>query len=54
MSIFPTVVVLNEVDWGLKRTNYRNVARDLALAMHMNYAYRLGRSKPLRKPEIAT
>jgi len=33
------VVVLNEVDWGLKRTNYRNVARDLALASHMNYAY---------------
>jgi endonuclease/exonuclease/phosphatase family metal-dependent hydrolase len=33
------IVVLNEVDWGLKRTNYRNVARDLALATHMNYAY---------------
>jgi Endonuclease/Exonuclease/phosphatase family len=33
------VVVLNEVDWGLKRTNYQNVARDLALATHMNYAY---------------
>lgn len=33
------VVVLNEVDWGLKRTNYRNVARELALAMGMNYAY---------------
>jgi hypothetical protein len=33
------VVVLNEVDWGLKRTKYRNVARDLALATHMNYAY---------------
>jgi endonuclease/exonuclease/phosphatase family metal-dependent hydrolase len=33
------VVVLNEVDWGLKRTNYRNVARELATAMHMNYAY---------------
>lgn len=33
------VVVLNEVDWGLKRTNYRNVARELANAMRMNYAY---------------
>lgn len=33
------VVVLNEVDWGLKRTNYRNVARDLAAAMRMNYAF---------------
>ncbi len=33
------VVVLNEVDWGLKRTNYRNVARELATAMRMNYAY---------------
>jgi len=33
------IVVLNEVDRGLKRTNYRNVARDLALATHMNYAY---------------
>jgi endonuclease/exonuclease/phosphatase family metal-dependent hydrolase len=32
-------VVLNEVDWGLKRTNYRNVARELASAMRMNYAY---------------
>ncbi|HEX6044041.1 MAG TPA: endonuclease/exonuclease/phosphatase family protein [Pyrinomonadaceae bacterium] len=33
------VIVLNEVDWGLKRTNYRNVARELASAMRMNYAY---------------
>jgi endonuclease/exonuclease/phosphatase family metal-dependent hydrolase len=33
------VVVLNEVDWGLKRTNYRNVVRELANAMRMNYAY---------------
>jgi hypothetical protein len=33
------VVVLNEVDWGLKRTNYRNVARELAIATKMNYAY---------------
>ncbi|MGQ0762511.1 MAG: endonuclease/exonuclease/phosphatase family protein [Acidobacteriota bacterium] len=33
------VIVLNEVDWGLKRTNYRNVARELATAGRMNYAY---------------
>lgn len=33
------VLVLNEVDWGMKRTEYRNVARDLAAALHMNYAY---------------
>ena len=33
------VVVLNEVDWGLKRTGYRNVAADLASALGMNYAY---------------
>lgn len=33
------VIVLNEVDWGLKRTDYRNIARDLAAAMRMNYAF---------------
>ena len=33
------VVVLNEVDWGMKRTGYRNVAEGLAAALHMNYAY---------------
>ncbi len=33
------IIVLNEVDWGLKRTNYRNVARELAAAMQMNYAF---------------
>jgi hypothetical protein len=33
------VIVLNEVDWGLKRTNYRNVARELATALQMNYAF---------------
>ncbi|MFY9793740.1 MAG: endonuclease/exonuclease/phosphatase family protein, partial [Candidatus Sulfotelmatobacter sp.] len=33
------VLVLNEVDWGMKRTEYRNVARELAAALHMNYAY---------------
>ncbi len=33
------VIVLNEVDWGLKRTDYRNVVADLAAALKMNYAY---------------
>ncbi|MGH9902478.1 MAG: endonuclease/exonuclease/phosphatase family protein, partial [Pyrinomonadaceae bacterium] len=33
------IVVLNEVDWGLKRTGYRNVAHELAGAAGMNYAY---------------
>src|SRR5215213_1435289 len=33
------VIVLNEVDWGMKRTDYRNVAADLAAALEMNYAY---------------
>ena len=33
------VIVLNEVDFGLRRTDYRNVAADLASALRMNYAY---------------
>jgi hypothetical protein len=33
------VLILNEVDWGMKRTEYRNVARELAAALHMNYVY---------------
>ncbi len=33
------VIVLNEVDWGMKRTDYRNVAADPATALRMNYAY---------------
>lgn len=33
------VIVLNEVDWGMKRTDYRDVARELASALQMNYAY---------------
>lgn len=33
------VVVLNEVDYGMKRTGYRHVAADLASALGMNYAY---------------
>lgn len=33
------VLVLNEVDSGMKRTEYRDVARELAVALHMNYVY---------------
>jgi endonuclease/exonuclease/phosphatase family metal-dependent hydrolase len=33
------VIVLNELDWGMKRTGYRHVAADLARALEMNYAY---------------
>jgi endonuclease/exonuclease/phosphatase family metal-dependent hydrolase len=33
------VIVLNEVDFGMRRTDYRNVAGDLAAALRMNYAY---------------
>ncbi|MBA2340825.1 MAG: endonuclease/exonuclease/phosphatase family protein [Pyrinomonadaceae bacterium] len=33
------VVVLNEVDWGMQRSDYHHVARDLAAALGMNYAY---------------
>jgi endonuclease/exonuclease/phosphatase family metal-dependent hydrolase len=33
------VLVLNEVDWGMKRTGYRNISRELAEALHMNYTY---------------
>lgn len=33
------VIILNEVDWGMKRTDYRNVVADLAAALEMNYAY---------------
>jgi endonuclease/exonuclease/phosphatase family metal-dependent hydrolase len=33
------LVVLNEVDWGINRTLFRNVAADLASSLHMNYAY---------------
>lgn len=33
------VIVLNEVDWGVRRTEYRDVASDLASALGMNYAY---------------
>ena len=33
------VIVLDEVDRGVNRTNYRDVARSLAYALHFNYAY---------------
>ena len=33
------VLVLNEADWGMKRTDYRDVAGELAAALHMNYVY---------------
>jgi len=33
------VVVLNEVDWGMNRTLFRNVAAQLASTFGMNYAY---------------
>jgi endonuclease/exonuclease/phosphatase family metal-dependent hydrolase len=33
------VIVLNEADWGLRRTDYRNVAGELADALQMNYAF---------------
>lgn len=31
--------ILNEVDWGVHRTQYRNVVRELAEALDMNWAY---------------
>lgn len=33
------VIVLNEVDWGMKRTEYRNIAAELAARLKMNYAF---------------
>ncbi len=33
------VIILNEVDWGLKRSAYQFVAKQLAAALNMNYAY---------------
>ena len=33
------IIVLNEADWGVNRTLFRNVAGELADALHMNYAY---------------
>ena len=33
------VIVLNEVDWGMKRTDYRAVVKELGDALNMNWAY---------------
>jgi endonuclease/exonuclease/phosphatase family metal-dependent hydrolase len=33
------VIVLNEVDWGVPRTQYREVVRELGQALDMNWAY---------------
>jgi endonuclease/exonuclease/phosphatase family metal-dependent hydrolase len=33
------VLILNEVDWGVGRSGYRDVARALASALRMNYVY---------------
>jgi endonuclease/exonuclease/phosphatase family metal-dependent hydrolase len=33
------IIILDEVDYGVKRTAYRNVAHDIASALKMNYAY---------------
>ncbi|MEZ5399347.1 MAG: endonuclease/exonuclease/phosphatase family protein [Bryobacteraceae bacterium] len=33
------VVILNELDWGMKRTGYREVVRELGEALDMNWAY---------------
>jgi len=33
------LLVLNEVDWGMNRTLFRNVAAELADSLGMNYAY---------------
>ena len=33
------VWILNEADWGVKRTEYREVARELGKALNMNWAY---------------
>ncbi len=35
------IIVLNEVDIGIKRSGYRNVAAELAEALKMNYAFGL-------------
>jgi endonuclease/exonuclease/phosphatase family metal-dependent hydrolase len=33
------VIELNELDWGMKRTNYQAVVKELADALKMNWAY---------------
>ncbi|MBC7899217.1 MAG: endonuclease/exonuclease/phosphatase family protein [Saprospiraceae bacterium] len=33
------VIILTEVDWGIKRSEYRNIAAELAKHLGMNYAF---------------
>ena len=33
------VWIVNEVDWGVKRTRYREVIRELGKTLNMNWAY---------------
>lgn len=33
------VIILNEVDWGLKRSDYRNIPEELAAVLGWNYAF---------------
>ena len=33
------LLILNELDWGMKRTEYREVVRELAQTLGMNWAY---------------
>jgi hypothetical protein len=33
------VWIVNEVDWGVKRTKYREVIRELGKELNMNWAY---------------
>ncbi|MCW5982589.1 MAG: hypothetical protein KIT09_31165 [Bryobacteraceae bacterium] len=33
------LLVLNEADWGMERTDYRNITRELANSLRMNYAF---------------
>jgi endonuclease/exonuclease/phosphatase family metal-dependent hydrolase len=35
----PDVILMSEVDWLCQRTDFRNVARDWAKALEMNYVY---------------
>jgi len=33
------IIILNEVDLGMKRTEYRDIAKELASALGMNYTF---------------
>ena len=33
------IIILEEMDWGVKRSGYRQSPKELAEALHMNYAY---------------